>query len=71
MNNKDLLINKIIDKLIESSNNKQELLLSVEEVHELRKELGDSVFIPVMTMEEIAKMCENGKLGVSPFEKDK
>ncbi len=43
MNNRDLLINKIIDKLIESSNNKQELLLSVEEVHELRKELGDSV----------------------------
>lgn len=71
MNNKDLLINKIIEKLIEASNNNQELTLLVEEVHELRKELGDSVFIPVMTMEEMAKMCENGEIGVSPFIKDK
>lgn len=71
MNNDDLLINKIIDKLIEASDKRQELLLSVEEVHELRKELGDSVFIPVMTMEEIAKMCERGEIGVSPFSQDK
>ncbi|WP_333669415.1 hypothetical protein [Acinetobacter guillouiae] len=71
MNNNDLLINKIIDKLIEASDNNKELTLLVEEVHELRKELGDTVFIPVMTMEEVAKMCENGEIGVSPFEKDK
>lgn len=71
MNNNELLINKIIKKLIEASDNNKELTLFVEEVHELRKELGDSVFIPVMTMEEMAKMCENGEIGVSPFSKDK
>lgn len=32
MNNSDLLINKIIDKLIKSSDNNSELTLSVEEV---------------------------------------
>lgn len=71
MNNNDLLINKIIDKLIEASDNNKELTLLVEEVHELRKELGDTVFIPVMSMEEMAKMCENGEIGVSPFSTDK
>lgn len=71
MNNNDLLINKIIDKLIEASDNNKELTLLVEEVHELRKELGDTVFIPVMTMEEMAKMCENGEIGVSHFSTDK
>lgn len=67
MNNNDLLINRIIDKLISASDENQELSLSVEEVHELRKELGDTVFIPVMTMEEMAKKCESGEIGVSPF----
>lgn len=71
MNNNDLLINKIIDKLINASDENQELSLSVEEVHELRKELGDTVFIPVMTMEEMAKKCESGEIGVSPFDQDK
>lgn len=67
----ELLINKIIDKLIKASDNNSELTLSVEEVHELRSELGDSVFIPVMTMEEMAKKCESGEMGVSPFNQDK
>lgn len=71
MNNNDLLINKIIDKLISASDENQELSLSVEEVHELRKELGDTVFIPVMTMEEMAKKCESDEIGVSPFNQDK
>ncbi|WP_338558164.1 hypothetical protein [Acinetobacter sp. KS-LM10] len=71
MNNNDLLINRIIDKLISASDENQELSLSVEEVHELRKELGDTVFIPVMTMEEMAKKCESGEIGVSPFNQDK
>lgn len=63
MNNNDLLINKIIDKLINASDENQELSLSVEEVHELRKELGDTVFIPVMTMEEMAEFSRSKKLG--------
>ena len=67
----ELLINKIIDKLIKASENNSELTLSVEEVHELRSELGDSVFIPVMTIEEMAKKCESGEMGVSPFNQDK
>ncbi|AMW78623.1 hypothetical protein AMD27_06810 [Acinetobacter sp. TGL-Y2] len=71
MNNSGLLINRIIDKLISASDENQELSLSVEEVHELRKELGDTVFIPVMTMEEMAKKCESGEIGVSPFNHDK
>lgn len=71
MNNNDLLINKIIDKLIKASDNNSELTFSVEEVHELRRELGDSVFIPVLTMEEIAKLCDNDEIGKSYFEKEK
>ena len=71
MNNNDLLINKIINKLIKASDNNSELTLSVEEVHELRSELGDSVFIPVMTMEEMAKKCESGEMRVSPFNQNK
>ena len=67
----ELLINKIIDKLIKASENNSELTLSVEEVHELRSELGDSVFIPVMKMEEMAKKCESGEMGVSPFNQNK
>ena len=67
----ELLINKIIDKLIKASENNSELTLSVEEVHELRSELGDSVFIPVMTIEEMAKKCESGEMGVSPFNQNK
>ena len=67
----ELLINKIIDKLIKASENNGELTLSVEEVHELRSELGDSVFIPVMTIEEMAKKCESGEMGVSPFNQNK
>ena len=67
----ELLINKIIDKLIKASDNNRELTLSVEEVHELRSELGDSVFIPVMKMEEMAKKCESGEMGVSPFNQNK
>ena len=67
----ELLINKIIDKLIKASENNSELTLSVEEVHELRSELGDSVFIPVMTMEEMAKKYESGEMGVSPFNQNK
>lgn len=35
MNTNDLLINKIIDKLIEASDKSQGLTLSVEMVHEL------------------------------------
>ena len=71
MNNNDLLINKIIDKLIKASHNNSELTISVEEVHELRRELGDSVFIPVLTMEDIAKLCDNDEIGKSYFEKEK
>ena len=71
MNNNDLLINKIIDKLIKDSDNNSDLGVSVEEVHELRRELGDSVFIPVLTMEEIAKLCDNDEIGKSYFEKEK
>ena len=62
MQNDQLLMNQIIEKLNQAADLNQELTLSKEEVAELRHELGDSVYIPVLSMEEMAEFSRSKKL---------
>lgn len=62
MQNDQLLMNQIIEKLNQAADLNQELTLSKEEVSELRDELGDSVYIPVLSMEEMAEFSRSKKL---------
>lgn len=62
MQNDQLLMNQIIEKLNQAADLNQELTLSKEEVAELRDELGDSVYIPVLSMEEMAEFSRSKKL---------
>ena len=55
------LMNQIIEKLNRAADLNQELTLSKEEVIELREELGDSVYIPALSMEEMAQFCKDQK----------
>ena len=61
MDNSQLIMNQIIEKLNEAADLNQGLTLSKEEVIELREELGESVFIPALTMEEMAQFCKDRK----------
>jgi len=54
-------MNQIIEKLNRAADLNQELTLSKEEVIELREELGDSVYIPVLSMEEMAQFSKDQK----------
>lgn len=56
------LMNQIIEKLNRAADLNQELTLSKEEVIELREELGDSVYIPALSMEEMTQFCKDQKL---------
>ena len=62
MDSSKLPINQIIEKLNQAADLNQELTLSKEEVAELRDELGDSVYIPVLSMEEMAEFSRLKKL---------
>lgn len=62
MQNDQLLMNQIIEKLNQAADLNHELTLSKEEVAELRDELGDSVYIPVLSMEEMAEFSRSKKL---------
>lgn len=69
LDNSALPINKLIDKINDTARNNQTLNLSIEEVKLLSKELGDTVFIPVLTNEQVVQLCKDGKLGQSMFPK--
>lgn len=56
------LMNQIIEKLNRAADLNQELTLSKEEVIELREELGDSVYIPALSMEEMAQFLQRSKI---------
>ena len=58
MQNDQLLMNQIIEKLNQAADLNQELTLSKEEVAELRDELGDSVYMPVLSMEELVELSK-------------
>ena len=55
METNELLINQIIEKLKEAAENQQGITLNSDEVTELYKELDDLIYIPVVSMEELAK----------------
>lgn len=50
------LINTVLDKIRESASSEQQLVLSIEETKELAKRIGDLRLIPVLTMEQVAKL---------------
>ena len=55
---KDLLINQIIEKLKQASESKQGITLNSDEVVELYEEFKDLVYIPVLSMEELAELSK-------------
>lgn len=63
MDNHELFINKIIQKINEAANSNMGITLSADEVKELNKEIGDQFFIPVLSMEQVGQLVKEGKLG--------
>lgn len=63
MSSKKLIINQIITRINDAALAKEALLLTVDEVVILAKEIGDQVFIPVLTEEQILDLVKQGKLG--------
>ncbi|MGA8883214.1 MAG: hypothetical protein WB445_06305 [Acinetobacter sp.] len=61
------LINEILDKIRNASENKIGLELSIDETKVLADRIGDLRLIPVYTMEQIAQLCDEGKLGQQVF----
>jgi len=66
MTNKHL-INEVLDKIRTASENKVGLELSIGETRALADRIGDLRLIPVYTMEQIAQLCGEGKLGQQVF----
>ena len=58
MDNSKLPINQIIEKLKQSSESKQGITLNSDEVVELYEEFKDLVYIPVLSMEELAELSK-------------
>ena len=67
LNNDNLPINLIINKINEAAANNQSLTLSVEEVQVISKDFGDQYFVPILTNEQLIQMCNEGKLGKPIF----
>lgn len=58
MDNSKLPINQIIEKLKQASESKQGITLNSDEVVELYGEFKDLVYIPVLSMEELAELSK-------------
>ena len=58
MYNSKLPINQIIEKLKQASESKQGITLNSDEVVELYEEFKDLVYIPVLSMEELAELSK-------------
>ncbi|ENX48281.1 hypothetical protein F886_00082 [Acinetobacter sp. NIPH 542] len=63
MDNSKLPINQIIARINDAAKNDEALALTVEEVKILSKDIGDKVFIPVLTNEQVVQLVKEGKLG--------
>lgn len=63
MENHELFINKIIQKINEAANSNVGITLSADEVKELNKEIGDQYFVPVLSMDQISQLVQEDKLG--------
>ena len=58
MDNSKLPIYQIIEKLKQASESKQGITLNSDEVVELYEEFKDLVYIPVLSMEELAELSK-------------
>ena len=56
-------MNQIIERINKAAAADEPLMLNPEEVKILSEEIGDLHFIPVLTNEQIIKLCNEGKLG--------
>ena len=58
MDNSKIPINQINEKLKQASESKQGITLNSDEVVELYEEFKDLVYIPVLSMEELAELSK-------------
>lgn len=63
MDNSQLPINQIINRIIGAATNNEEISLSAADVKILAKGIGSTRFIPVYTNEQIVQLVKEGKLG--------
>ncbi|KCX68698.1 hypothetical protein J560_4060, partial [Acinetobacter baumannii 855125] len=63
MDNSKLPINQIIARINDAATHGEALVLTAEEVKILSKDIGDKVFIPVLTNEQVVQLVKEGKLG--------
>ncbi|MBY8895916.1 hypothetical protein KSX25_15015 [Acinetobacter baumannii] len=65
MDNSKRPINQIIARINDCCENMVtgSLVLTAEEVKILSKDIGDKVFIPVLTNEQVVQLVKEGKLG--------
>ena len=63
IDNAKLPINQIIARINDAAKHGEALVLTAEEVKILSKDIGDKVFIPVLTNEQVVQLVKEGKLG--------
>ncbi|TLN09045.1 hypothetical protein [Acinetobacter baumannii] len=63
MDNAKLPINQIIARINVAAKHGVALVLTAVEVKILSKDIGDKVFIPVLTNEQVVQLVKEGKLG--------
>ncbi|MBJ9958374.1 hypothetical protein I5723_15485 [Acinetobacter courvalinii] len=56
-------INLLLEKINTAAANNESMMLSEDEVKLISEKLGDRVFIPVLTNDQLIKLCQDGKLG--------
>ncbi|WP_394546010.1 hypothetical protein [Acinetobacter baumannii] len=64
LDNAKLPINQIIARINDAAKHGEALVLTAEEVKILSKDIGDKVFIPVLTNEQVVQLVKEGKLGL-------
>ncbi|MCJ9257144.1 hypothetical protein [Acinetobacter baumannii] len=67
MDNSKRPINQIIARINDAAKHGEALVLRAEEVKILSKDIGDKVFIPVLTNEQVVQVVKEGKLGKPMF----
>ncbi|RSN83333.1 hypothetical protein EA770_06980 [Acinetobacter baumannii] len=65
--NSKLPINQLMSKINDAAKEGISLTLDIDEVKLISKEFGDQYFIPVLSQEQIIKLCNEGKLGQPIF----
>ncbi|MFW1829137.1 MULTISPECIES: hypothetical protein [Acinetobacter] len=63
MDNLKLPVNQIIARINDAATHGEALMLTADEVKILSKDIGDKVFIPVLTNEQVIQLVNEGKLG--------